>query len=102
VPRAPVLSLALLLVFSLSGCGSALLVTRTETGGVLKLDGFRSAASKQADELMTARCDGPYTVVAEGDEFVAGTTEYRMHFVCGGSPPTQESRVPDANRIGLD
>lgn len=107
--RLPLLIPGLLLV---AGCGAARVIGRTETGGVLVLDGFRDRARDDAHRQMTAYCRGPYTIVREGDEVAGQVTEFRVHYVCGeipGIPSRQYERptmplegVPDANRIGLD
>jgi len=108
MPR-PLLTLAITLV---AGCGAARVISRTGTGGVLVLEGFRDRARDDAHRRMTAHCRGPYTIVSEGDAVVAPATEFRVQYVCGevpGIPPNQYERqvmpldgIPDANKIGLD
>ena len=66
--RVSLLTLALGLV---AGCGVARVISRTSTGGVLVLEGFRDRAQDDAHRQMTASCRGPYTIVRESDE-VAG------------------------------
>jgi hypothetical protein len=103
------LTLAVTLV---GGCGAARMISRTGTGGVLVLEGFRDRARDDAHRQMTAHCRGQYTIVHEGSEVVGQAIELRVQYVCGGVPgiaPNQYERpvmplegVPDANRIGLD
>ena len=72
------------------------MLRRTDEGGVLVLDGPRGPATTKAHELMTARCDGPYTILAEGDEYIDGRTEYRVRFSCGATPePSRSQSAPD-------
>ena len=78
--------------------GSARLVYRTADGGVLELDGDRSAAMKDASAQMTDHCgDDNFTVVQEGEEAVGNdtvggevtiSTAWRVHYQCNGSPGT--------------
>jgi hypothetical protein len=108
-----------------SGCilGSARPVQRTQTGGVIALEGDRQKAMEEASQHMAAHCQGPYTIVEEGehvvgsetrggsDTYVAhdGTlvedhgqstrqaTEWRIRYVCGGGtapPPGAEGEYP--------
>lgn len=103
------LTLAVTLV---AGCGAARLISRTGTGGLLVLEGFRDRARDDAHRQMTAHCRGQYTIVREGDVVGGQATEFRVQYVCGGVPgipPNQYERpvmplegVPDANKIGLD
>ena len=104
-----VLTLTVTLV---AGCGAARAISRTATGGVLVLEGFRDRARDDAHRQMTAHCRGQYTIVREGDAVAGQATELRVQYVCGevpGIPPNQYERpvmplegVPDANKIGLD
>ena len=103
------LTLAVTLVL---GCGAARVISRTGTGGVLVLEGFRDRARDDAHRQMTAHCRGRYTIVREGGELAGQATEFRVQYVCGdvpGIPPDQYERpvmplegIPDANKIGLD
>lgn len=95
-----------------AGCGAVRVISRTETGGVLVLEGSRDRAREDAHRQMTEHCRGEYTIVREGDAVAGQATELRVRYVCGqvpGVPPNQYERpgmplegIPDANRIGLD
>ncbi len=67
-------SLALFVV--LAACGSARVIQRTQTGGVIELSGDRGKAMEQANQDMAGHC-GPnnFTIVQEGEEAV-GTDTY--------------------------
>lgn len=114
--KIPMLSICAVLL--LGACGTARVVRRTQTGGVLALEGERNKAMEQAHQMMMQHCQGPYTIVEEG-EHVVGTetshsdesyvteegtvvneggevtreaTEWRIRYVCGASaapPPPQ-------------
>jgi hypothetical protein len=60
----------------LAACGSARVIQRTQTGGVIELSGDRGKAMEQANQDMAGHC-GPnnFTIVQEGDEAV-GTDTY--------------------------
>jgi hypothetical protein len=109
----PMSRLLLILATTLvAGCGAARVISRTGTGGVLVLEGFRDRARDDAHRQMTVHCRGQYTIVREGDAVAGQATEFRVRYVCGevpGVPPNQYERpmmplegIPDANRIGLD
>ncbi len=68
------ISLGLLVV--LAACGSARVIQRTQTGGVIELAGDRGKAMEQANSEMSSHC-GPnnFTIVQEGEEAV-GTDTY--------------------------
>ena len=97
-----------------SGCvlGRARLVHQTQTGGTYALEGDRQKAMEEASQGMAQHCQGPYTVVEQG-EHVVGTetaggsetyetydgtvveeggqstreaTEWRVRYQCGGQP----------------
>jgi hypothetical protein len=104
-----------------AACGSARLVRRTQTGGVIALQGDRQKAMEDAQRMMADHCRGPYTIVEEG-EHVVGTdtaggsetyvdeygneyqeggqstreaTEWRVHYECGAAqPPPQDYQEP--------
>jgi hypothetical protein len=106
-----------------AACGQARVVQRSQTGGVIALEGNRQKALEQAQQMMAEHCRGPYTVVEEGEHvvgsvreggeetFVAedGTlvthqgettrdaTEWRLTYVCGqgGPPPPQHGPGPE-------
>lgn len=64
------------LIVVLAACGSARVIQRTQTGGVIELQGDRGKAMEQANQEMASHC-GPnnYTIVQEGEEAV-GTDTY--------------------------
>jgi hypothetical protein len=107
--RQLVLTLAATVV---AGCGAARVISRTGTGGVLVLEGFRDRARDDAHGQMIAHCHGRYTILREGDAVTARAGEFRVQYVCGevpGFPSNQYERpemplegIPDANKIGLD
>jgi hypothetical protein len=65
------------LILVLAACGSARVVSRTQYGGVIALQGDRGKAMEQATAEMSAHCGGPgtYRVIREG-ETVIGTDTY--------------------------
>jgi len=64
------------LVFVLAACGSAKVINRTQTGGVIQLDGDRGKAMEQANSEMSRHCGpGNYTITQEGEEAI-GTDTY--------------------------
>ena len=68
--------LSLGLVLALAACGSAKVIQRTQTGGVIQLDGDRGKAMEQANSEMAKHCGpGNYTITQEGEEAV-GTDTY--------------------------
>jgi hypothetical protein len=101
------LALAVGAVLVLEGCsGSAVLIARNATGGVLGLDGDREAALGDARRQMSELCGGAYTLVGERN-VVAGTfrgrtiAEYQIRYRCGTHPeqqitPTPEPPAPEA------
>jgi len=69
-------SLGLFLV--LAACGSARVIQRNQSGGVIELNGDRGKAMEQAHQEMAAHC-GPnnYQIVQEGEEVVGTETVVR-------------------------
>ncbi|CAN5834743.1 hypothetical protein BH11MYX2_BH11MYX2_06000 [soil metagenome] len=67
------LSLGLFVV--LAACGSARVISRNQSGGVIELQGDRGKAMEQANQEMSAHC-GPnnYQIVQEGEEVVGQDT----------------------------
>ena len=56
-----------------TACGAARVVRQTQTGGELALEGpDRQEAMKKAHQSMQAHCQGPYSIVEQG-EVVVGT-----------------------------
>ncbi len=78
----------------LAGCGNAVVIERTEVGGVIVLEGDRDRARPIALREAAAHCgDGKFVVVHEGDEVYDRTpgvdggpaiehTEHRLHYRC--------------------
>jgi hypothetical protein len=64
------------LIVALAACGSARVIQRTQSGGVIELSGDRGKAMEQANQEMASHC-GPnnFTIVQEGEEAV-GTDTY--------------------------
>jgi hypothetical protein len=71
------ISVGLLLV--LAACGSARVIQRTESGGVIELQGDRNKAMEQASAEMSAHCGGPgsWRVTQEGEEVIGQDTYVR-------------------------
>jgi len=61
---------------TLAACGSARLIQRTPTSGILELDGDRGKAMEQANQQMALHCgQNNFTIMQEGEEAV-GTDTY--------------------------
>ena len=69
-------SLGLFIV--LAACGSARVIQRNQSGGVIELNGDRGKAMEQAHREMAAHC-GPnnYQIVQEGEEAIGTDTVVR-------------------------
>src|SRR5215470_2849419 len=67
------ISVGLFLV--LAACGSARVIQRTQTGGVIELQGDRGKAMEQANQEMASHCGpGNYSITQEGEEAVGTDT----------------------------
>src|SRR5262245_4541748 len=68
------ISVGLFLV--LAACGSAKVIQRTQTGGVIELQGDRGKAMEQANNEMAAHCGGPgsWEITQEGEEAIGTDT----------------------------
>lgn len=68
------ISVGLFLV--LAACGSAKVIQRTQTGGVIELQGDRGKAMEQANQEMAAHCGGPgsWDITQEGEEAIGTDT----------------------------
>jgi hypothetical protein len=65
-------------LMALAACGTARVVHRDQTGGVLELQGDRGKAMEQANQEMSAHCGpGNWTITAEGEEAVGTDTVVR-------------------------
>ena len=105
----------------LGGCGVARVVHRSQSGGVIAIEGDRNKAMEQAHQLMAEHCRGPYQITEEG-EHVVGTdraestdtyvteegevvettgestreaTEWRVRYTCGNAPAGAPGEGPD-------
>jgi hypothetical protein len=60
---------------TLAACGSARVLQRTQTGGLIELQGDRGKAMEQANQEMAAHC-GPnnFTITQEGEEAIGTDT----------------------------
>ncbi len=71
-------SLSFGLVVALAACGSARVIQRTQTGGVIELQGDRGKAMEQANAEMNAHCGpGNFTITQEGEEAIGTDTVAR-------------------------
>lgn len=104
------------------GCGGARVVHRSQSSGVIALEGDRNKAMEQAHQLMAEHCGGPYQIMEEG-EHVVGTnraqstesyvneegevieergevtrdaTEWRLRYTCGNAPAGDQQAAPEA------
>lgn len=77
---------------ALAACGTARVIQRTQTGGVIELNGDRGKAMEQANQAMASHC-GPnnFTVVQEGEEAV-GTDTYTSVDEQSGSKTSKDGR----------
>jgi hypothetical protein len=75
----------------LAACGSALVIQRNQSGGVIELQGDKGKAMEDANRQMASHC-GPnnYTIVQEGEEAI-GTDTYSREDTNAGSQ-TQQNR----------
>jgi hypothetical protein len=62
-------------LLTLTACGAARVIQRTQAGGVIELQGDRGKAMEQASQEMSAHC-GPnnFTIVQEGEEAIGTDT----------------------------
>jgi hypothetical protein len=68
-------NLTLGLVVALAACGSARVISKTQAGGVIELQGDRGKAMEQANQEMSAHCGpGNFTIVKEGEEVIGQDT----------------------------
>jgi hypothetical protein len=96
------------------GCSGIRYVKRTQDGGVIALQGDREGAMEKARKAMAEHCQGPYTVVEEGEVVIGEdsaaaaethntrrggevtransstrqATEWRVTYVCGVASAT--------------
>jgi hypothetical protein len=81
-------------VLALAACGTARIVQKTPSGGVIELQGDHNKAMEQANEEMAAACPD-FIVVREGLEPLADASPggsaasvYRVRYQCGDGSPT--------------
>ena len=68
-------TLTLGLVVALAACGSARVISRTQSGGIIELQGDRGKAMEQANSEMNAHCGpGNFTITQEGEEAIGTDT----------------------------
>lgn len=85
-------TLSLGLVLALAACGSAKVINRTQTGGVIQLDGDRGKAMEQANSEMAKHCGpGNYTITQEGEEAI-GTDTYSREDTASDSSVSRSGR----------
>ncbi|MBA3393197.1 MAG: hypothetical protein H0T89_11155 [Deltaproteobacteria bacterium] len=71
------ISLGLVLALA-AACGSAKVISRTQAGGVIELQGDRGKAMEQANGEMSRHCGpGNYQIVQEGEEAIGTDTFVR-------------------------
>ncbi len=72
-------TLAVGLVVALAACGSARVISRTQAGGVIELQGDRGKAMEQANSEMNSHCGpGNFTITQEGEEAIGTDTVARQ------------------------
>ena len=65
-------------LMALAACGTARVIHRDQTGGVIELQGDRGKAMEQANQEMSAHCGpGAWTITQEGEEAVGTDTVVR-------------------------
>jgi len=84
------------LILALSACGSARVIQRTQTGGVIELQGDRGKAMEQANSEMASHC-GPsnFTIVQEGEEAI-GTDTYSREDTNAAAATSSNGRYTEA------
>src|SRR5512146_3052640 len=84
------------LILALSACGSARVIQRTQTGGVIELQGDRGKAMEQANQEMASHC-GPnnYTIVQEGEEAI-GTATYSREDTNAATATSRNGRYQES------
>lgn len=59
---------------ALTGCSGIRVVQRSQTGGVVALQGAESGAREKAGEYMSRECPRGYEIVEEGEAVIGQTT----------------------------
>lgn len=83
----------------LTACGTARIVHRTQTGGILALEGIPARAREAAHRKMIEHCNGSYTIVEEKEEIVGRNSEYDAIYVGDVSLGGSSSRDATELRI---
>jgi hypothetical protein len=66
-----------LFAFVAAGCGTARLVEKTQTGGIIALEGDKDKAWEDANSQIKDHCgDDGHHIVREGEHVIGETTEY--------------------------
>ncbi len=92
------LGLGLLCSALLAACGSAVLITQNQAGGVFRINGDRGKGMEDAQKQMAAHC-GPsnFTIVQQGEEAIGtdvianSDTNYGEDTVAGGAATSSSS-----------
>ncbi|HEY0250581.1 MAG TPA: hypothetical protein VGC41_03600 [Kofleriaceae bacterium] len=76
-----------------AACGTARVIQRTQSGGVIELSGDRGKAMEQANADMASHC-GPnnFTIVQEGEEAI-GTDTYSQENTQGQDHTSRNGRT---------
>ena len=84
------------LVLALAACGSARVIQRSQTGGVIELQGDRGKAMEQANSEMASHCGpGNYQITQEGEEAI-GTDTYSREDTSAASQTSRSGRTTQA------
>ena len=84
------------LVLALAACGSARVIQRTQTGGVIELQGDRGKAMEQANSEMASHCGpGNFDITQEGEEAI-GTGTYSREDTNAASQTSRSGRTTTA------
>lgn len=81
------------LILALAACGSARVIQRTQSGGIIELQGDRGKAMENANQEMAQHC-GPnnWTIVQEGEEAI-GTDTYSREDTNAGQTTSRDGRT---------
>jgi hypothetical protein len=94
--------LSLGLFIALAACGSAKVIQRTQTGGIIELNGDRGKAMEQANDEMARHC-GPnnFTITQEGEEAI-GTDTFTREDTAADTSTSRSGRhqSTDATTVG--
>jgi hypothetical protein len=80
----------------LAACGSAKVIQRNQSGGIIQLDGDRGKAMEQANAAMNSHC-GPnnWTITQEGEEAI-GTDTFTREDTNAASQTSRSGRRTEA------